>query len=91
MMVIIVQIEIKRKDRLNKANDEKLFKKIVETSFKERRKTLLNNLSSLFGKENTIILLEELDINPQLRAESLSIDDFIKISNYVGEKYEYNR
>ena len=84
-------IEIKRKDRLNKANDEKLFKKIVETSFKERRKTLLNNLSSLFGKENTIILLEELDINPQLRAENLSIDDFIKISNYVGDKYEYNR
>ena len=45
--------EIKRKERDYKAKNETFFKKIVETSFKERRKTLLNNLSSIYGKDKT--------------------------------------
>ena len=84
-------IEIKRKERVYKANDESLFKKIVETSFKERRKTILKNLSSIYGKDKTKDILEELEMNPQLRAESLSIDDFIKLSNYLGETHEHKR
>lgn len=84
-------IEIKRKEREFKANNETLFKKIVEASFKERRKMLLNNLSSLYGKDKTKEILEELEINPQLRAENLTIEDFIRISNYIGEQHEHNR
>ena len=52
---------------------------------------LLNNLSSLYGKDKTKEILEELEINPQLRAENLTIEDFIRISNYIGEQHEHNR
>ena len=48
----------------------------------QRRKTLLNSLNNthiLNNKEQGEIILRELGINNNIRAENLSIEDFKKI------------
>ncbi len=62
--------------------DEKLFSAIVATAFGQRRKTLRNTLRSYLQETDFIAL----NIDPQLRAENLSVADFIRVANYCGEK-----
>ena len=69
--------------------DEGLFFRIVRASFGQRRKTLLNNLMSNFaGKEQKNLILQALEstgIEPSRRGETLSIEEFGKLSNAFGE------
>lgn len=63
--------------------DEGMFFRIVKASFAQRRKTLLNCLSSAFDADKQTIssLLENIGINPGIRGEKLSVMDFAKISD----------
>jgi 16S rRNA (adenine1518-N6/adenine1519-N6)-dimethyltransferase len=61
------------------ANNIEQFARIVKEAFSQRRKTIRNTLKS-FITENDF---EKIGINPQLRAENLSVSDFVKISNYL--------
>jgi len=54
---------------------------VVRTAFNMRRKTLRNNLKPILTAEE----LEQLNIDPSLRPEKLSIADFVAISNYLTE------
>ncbi|MBU0729598.1 MAG: ribosomal RNA small subunit methyltransferase A [Proteobacteria bacterium] len=63
--------------------DFALFKSIVNRAFQQRRKTLLNALSSGFpalSKIEITGLLEESQISPQIRAEKLTVDDYLRIT-----------
>ena len=82
-----VVIEIDKIERDIKPLDEELFFKIVNQSFKERRKTILNNLQSLYTKEKTTLILEKAMIDPSRRAETLSIDEFINLSNVIKNEF----
>ena len=68
----------------------KVFEKIVKTCFSQRRKKVKNNLDQL--NINTISLLELSNIDPDIRAENIDIEGFIRISrNYeelIKENYE---
>lgn len=70
---------------LNKINNYDNYKQIVLNSFLQKRKTLINNLSETYkiSKEQIIITTKELNLNIDnfTRAENLSIDDFIALSN----------
>ena len=74
---------------------EMVFFKLVKGSFAHRRKSLWNNLQSIYGKTPEIreALQEALDaseISAQIRAEKLSIHEFIVLSNNlikVEEKF----
>lgn len=79
-------ISLEKKERKNKPNNESFFYTIVETSFRERRKTILNNLSFGIPKDEVRNCLEETGIDPSRRAETLTIDEFINISNLFGGK-----
>jgi 16S rRNA (adenine1518-N6/adenine1519-N6)-dimethyltransferase len=57
-----------------------LFYKVVLAAFGQRRKTLRNTLKGLLDDAG----FAALGINPQLRAENLSVAEFVNISNYVG-------
>ena len=59
--------------------DEKLFWQVVKAGFNQRRKTLRNALSSIFNKES-------MGDDPMLdlRAERLSVDDFVKLTNLIS-------
>lgn len=63
---------------------------LINASFSQRRKTLLNSLSSsgLFpdGKKQVLDVLERASISPGLRAEALSPEDFIKIAQEMIAK-----
>jgi len=64
--------------------DEKHFFRVVRAAFGQRRKTLVNCLSSVFGGEFTKVQLEEiitsLGFDARVRGETLGISDFAKIS-----------
>jgi 16S rRNA (adenine1518-N6/adenine1519-N6)-dimethyltransferase len=62
------------------ANNIDQFGKIVKEAFSQRRKTIRNTLKNFMDAND----FENIDINPQLRAENLSVSDFVKISNYLS-------
>ena len=62
------------------AKDTTLFYKVVLAAFGQRRKTLRNTLKGLLDDAG----FTALGINSQLRAENLSVAEFVTISNYLG-------
>ena len=65
--------------------DEKLFFEFIHSSFAQRRKTMINSLSSTkfnnFNKEKLNSLFDKLNIDKNTRAEQLEIEDYIRISD----------
>ncbi|MCH5304023.1 MAG: 16S rRNA (adenine(1518)-N(6)/adenine(1519)-N(6))-dimethyltransferase RsmA [Ruminococcus sp.] len=74
------------KEPLFKLEDSKIFFKVVKAAFSQRRKTVLNSISSSLGLEKSTVnkLLTESGVNPQARAEKLSMDDFYEIARRVS-------
>jgi 16S rRNA (adenine1518-N6/adenine1519-N6)-dimethyltransferase len=62
-------------------NHMDMLNRVVTQAFSQRRKTLRNSLKKLID-ENAIIAL---NIDPALRAEELSLNDFAKLSNLLVE------
>ena len=54
--------------------NEKTFRRIVSTGFRQKRKTILNNLKSEF--ENIEKILDECGVDKQRRAETLSLEEW---------------
>lgn len=61
------------------AKDLKLFAAIVKEAFTYRRKTLANCLHKLVP----VKILENLNIDPKLRPQQLTVENFVKISNTI--------
>lgn len=59
--------------------DEKVFTLVVKTAFNQRRKTLRNGLRGLFVNKSEFLVDTIFD----LRAERLSVDDFIRITKML--------
>lgn len=57
--------------------DKPAFEALVAKAFGQRRKTLRNNLRGLLSAEQ----IDQLDIDPGSRAETLSLSQFAKLSN----------
>jgi 16S rRNA (adenine1518-N6/adenine1519-N6)-dimethyltransferase len=62
------------------AKDEALFAKVVLAAFGQRRKTLRNTLKGLLDDEG----FSKLNIDSQLRAENLSVSQFVAIANFLA-------
>ncbi|MGG3690498.1 16S rRNA (adenine(1518)-N(6)/adenine(1519)-N(6))-dimethyltransferase RsmA [Caldifermentibacillus hisashii] len=76
----------KRDQPVVAVKDEQFFFNIVKFSFAQRRKTILNNLVSQLenGKEKKariMAALEKADIDPTRRGETLTIEEFAKLSD----------
>lgn len=71
-----------RKETQLNNEEEELFIRVVKGSFHQKRKTILNNLAFSFVISKNVIndLLSSLSISSNLRAEALSLNDFIKIT-----------
>lgn len=65
-----------------KVNQKKLFN-LVRAGFNKRRKTILNSLSDVASKEDLKIAFEKTGLRENLRAENLSLDDFIKLADIL--------
>ncbi len=80
----VIQI-IKHRKYQDQIQDESLFKTLVKAAFTQKRKTLINNLIGLTEGSKEALLAKLKSIDPKYdaftRAESLSIEDFILLSN----------
>lgn len=75
-------IKLERKEQLDYViNDEETFKKVNRLLFKQRRKTILNNLKEDYSKEHIEEVLNKVNISPLARSESLSVKQIIDIAN----------
>ena len=73
-------ISMIRKENYTLPCDEKLFFEVVKTSFNQRRKTLNNSLKKMLKDKK---LEESIGLK---RPEQLSVDDFIQLTNFIGEE-----
>lgn len=76
----------KRKEKPVQLDNEDFFFSVVRASFAQRRKTLMNNLSNNLAqakgdKELLEKVLVDVEIDPKRRGETLSIEEFGKLSN----------
>ncbi|MGZ6231318.1 MAG: ribosomal RNA small subunit methyltransferase A, partial [Syntrophales bacterium] len=63
-------------------NDEAKLNLVVTQAFSQRRKTLRNSLKKLIAEEE----ITALGIDPTLRAESISLAEFARLSNLLQEE-----
>ncbi len=68
-----------------KAKDEACFYEVLRVCFTQRRKTLYNNLILSYEKEFIHQMLMDLSIPPTVRAETLPVSEFIRISDYITQ------
>ena len=78
----VIELEV-YENMPNKAINEKLFYSFIRHSFETRRKTLFNNLINYYDKELLDNIYTEFKLKPNIRAEELSIKDFVDITNYM--------
>jgi len=71
-----------RKPRCRAINEDLLFR-IIRASFSQRRKNIRNALSAIFGKEEIGLLLQKSKIDPESRAENVSLKEFIALADRV--------
>ncbi|WP_370223852.1 16S rRNA (adenine(1518)-N(6)/adenine(1519)-N(6))-dimethyltransferase RsmA [Cytobacillus sp.] len=76
----------KRKEPAVTVKSESFFFQVTKASFAQRRKTLLNNLTSQLPggkqkKEQILSALEQANVEPGRRGETLSIEEFARLSD----------
>lgn len=74
-------IKFKRNKKIS-ANDEEKFYKLIKDSFTQKRKNLKNNLKG-YDLNKIQMILKKYDKDLTARAEQLSIEEFIDISNNI--------
>lgn len=81
---VVVLTPLKEKPAIE---DRKHFIWVVKMCFSQRRKTLNNNLKSLLpDKTKRDESITELGVDPRIRPEDLTIEQFIKIAKFIPAK-----
>ena len=68
------------------ADDEKFFFRVIKAAFGKRRKTLKNSLSGSeleIDAQTAVSALKSAGIDPARRAETLTVEEFVKLSNAI--------
>jgi len=65
------------------ATDPRQLDTLVKLGFATRRKMLRNNLKSYLDRDHLTHFLEQLEIDPQVRAEDLSVGQWVALSNLL--------
>ncbi len=63
--------------------DENAFFKVVRTAFNMRRKTLVNSLDGLCGREKAAAALNQCGLDGNIRGEALSLEQFAALTNVI--------
>lgn len=81
----VIKLSIRKNPPIELLDEDQFFK-TVKASFMQRRKTLINALVNggiLKSKQDAKKLFDDLNMNYNTRGESLSIEMFAEISNYI--------
>jgi len=86
---MIIKLDIYKNPQVQ-VGSEKLFFNIIRASFQQRRKRLINSLSNYFKGEITKAeiesILTEVSIDKNRRGETLTLEEFAKLSMAMGKK-----
>jgi 16S rRNA (adenine1518-N6/adenine1519-N6)-dimethyltransferase len=80
--------QLQEEQKRNVRHFDELFIQIVKAAFGNRRKTLKNSLSNSIFHE---IDFSNSGIDLTLRAENLSVDDFVTLTKYAMKRSEFTR
>ena len=86
-MVIAIDLETPHPVR---AKNDRVFELVVRGAFAQRRKTIKNSLkviSDHFETEQVSRALDKCNIDPLRRAETLSIEEFLSLSDVLSEGF----
>lgn len=81
----VIKLNLRKESIIDVEDKNKLFS-IVKNAFTQRRKTLLNVLTNtkvFENKEQGKQILEELNLDINIRPENLTLQDYAKLSNYI--------
>lgn len=83
---MVVRLDVKKALPLEGEAEKRLFR-VVKAAFGQRRKTLVNTLSSglKIEKARAAEAIAEAGLKPTVRAEELSLDEFIRLSQILTE------
>ena len=83
---MVVRLDVKKELPLKGEAEKRLFR-VVKAAFGQRRKTLVNTLSSglKIEKARAAEAIAEAGLKPTVRAEELSLEEFIRLSQILTE------
>ena len=84
----VIKMNLRSKTVVEIDNPKVMFM-IIKSAFMQRRKTLLNALNNtkvFLNKEEGLEILNKLNLNENVRAEELSIQDFANIAKSITER-----
>ncbi|MCL2566461.1 MAG: 16S rRNA (adenine(1518)-N(6)/adenine(1519)-N(6))-dimethyltransferase RsmA [Defluviitaleaceae bacterium] len=91
---VVIRLDVLEKPPV-KVDCEKLMFMIIKAAFEQRRKTLINCLFNLLdlglSKEELAALLEKCGLNPNVRGENLTLEDFARLTNAISIRACRNR
>jgi len=81
----VMRLKVREKPQYD-VGDEERFRALVKAGFSQRRKTLVNAVSSdrRFNKEAVIDALEQMGLQPGVRIEQLSMDQLAELCVRLG-------
>lgn len=79
-------IRLRPRPHPSQAVNPKLLQQLVKQGFASKRKMLRNNLSSLVERSQLLDLFDTLEIADNVRAEDLSVSDWVSLSNKMLEQ-----
>lgn len=82
----VIEIKLNEKPEFQ-ADDEALLFDVIRAAFGKRRKNLKNSLTQSdlgLDTDTVMAVLESTDIDYHRRAETLSVEEFVRLSNCIG-------
>lgn len=81
---VVIRLKI-RKNQIYRPKNEKRFFTVVKCAFEQRRKTALNSISNTMGVSKDMLggIFDSLGIDRNIRAEKLTMDNFIDIADLI--------
>jgi len=80
----VVDLEV-REEPPYQLNNINILRRLVRAAFNQRRKTLSNALKALDTEKGIIIqILEDNNIDPKRRGETLSLEEFVRVANRLA-------
>ena len=81
----VIKMNLRKEPAVNLENPKVMFM-IIKSAFMQRRKTLINALTNarvFLNKQEGVEILKKLNLNENIRAEELSIQDFANIAKII--------
>lgn len=70
------------------ASNPRYLETLIKLGFSSKRKMLRNNLKSIIESDQLSHVLEQMGVNPQVRAEDLSVENWVRLSEELRVERE---